>query len=70
MRTCLNRLIGRCTNGCKEDYDTNHHPNNYDCVNYQEANIMEFTVKKNEHHILEEKTCHGLKNIALKVLEK
>jgi len=46
MRTCLNRLIGRCTNGCKEDYDTNHHPNNYDCVNYQEANIMEFTVKK------------------------
>ncbi len=51
MKTCLNRLIGICeiiNNGgeCKQDYDTSHHPNNYDCVNYQEANVLEFHVVK------------------------
>jgi hypothetical protein len=48
MKTCLNRLIGKCENGCKRDYDTNHHPNNYDCVNYQESVVMEFKVRENE----------------------
>jgi hypothetical protein len=49
-KTCLNRLIGRCENinrgrECKKDYDTAHHPNNYDCPNYHEANMLVFEVK-------------------------
>ena len=50
MKTCLNRLIGRCEHmngreGCKSDYDTTHHPNNYDCKDYQEANMIMFEVR-------------------------
>ncbi len=46
MKTCLNRLIGRCKNKCLRDYDTNHHPNNYDCSKYHEITMLEFTVVK------------------------
>ena len=66
MKTCLNRLIGKCKNRCQRDYDTNHHPNNYDCANYQEVNVIEFVVSENGKDTLEEKSCHGLKNIAQK----
>jgi hypothetical protein len=52
-KTCLNRLIGRCknTNGkeeCKRDYDTTHHPNNYDCKDYQEVSMITFEVKNED----------------------
>jgi hypothetical protein len=52
MKTCLNRLIGRCENRCQRDYNATHHPNNYDCVNYREVNVLEFTASKK---ILEQK---------------
>jgi len=39
-------LIGRCENGCERDYNENHHPNNYDCVNYQEVNFVEFEIQE------------------------
>ena len=63
-KTCLNRLIGRCedTNRggeCKKDYDTAHHPNNYDCPNYHEATIIERTFGRNgrlSYRILEKKS--------------
>jgi len=38
-KTCLNRLLKRCKK-CKRDYDTKHHPNNLDCPNYHEINIL------------------------------
>ena len=45
MKTCLNRLIGICENLCQRDYDTNHHPNNYDCKDYTEINLLTFEVQ-------------------------
>ena len=44
VKTCLNRLIGRCKKLCKQDYDISHHPNNYDCKDYQEVNLITFEV--------------------------
>lgn len=51
MKTCLNRLIGRC-DGCERDYNAEHHPNNYDCPNYKEVNINIINVieKEEEEH--------------------
>jgi len=46
LKTCLNRLIKTCENRCQRDYDNFHHPNNYDCRDYQEVNVLEFTVVK------------------------
>jgi hypothetical protein len=46
VKTCLNRLIGGCKNICQSDYDISHHPNNYDCKDYHEIPILEFTVVK------------------------
>lgn len=48
MKTCLNRLIGRCEKICEMDYDTTHHPNNYDCKDYKEVNFFEFEVKERD----------------------
>jgi hypothetical protein len=50
-KTCLNRLIGICENatngqGCRIDYDTTHHPNNYDCPKYHEVTLLERTTVK------------------------
>jgi hypothetical protein len=42
--TCLNRFLGRCTE-CSEDYNTNHHPNNYDCKNYKPTKYFELNVE-------------------------
>lgn len=39
IKTCLNRFLGHCE-GCKRDYNQNHHPNNIDCPNYQEMAIL------------------------------
>ena len=36
---CLNRLIGKCSN-CTPDYDSNHHPNNYDCPGYRPTGLI------------------------------
>jgi len=38
-KTCLNRFLGRCQ-GCIEDYNEGHHPNNYDCRDYKEIKII------------------------------
>ena len=46
MKTCLNRFLGRCD--CDRDYNTEHHPNNYDGPNYYEIDIHTFTVEKNK----------------------
>ena len=49
IRTCLNRKNRVCQiygRRCEKDYDTNHHPNNYDCTGYLEANVVEFEVKE------------------------
>ena len=45
---CLNRFLGRCKD-CSEDYNVNHHPNNYDCRDYKELRIVIFEVKKQEN---------------------
>ena len=40
--TCLNRFLKRfkkCEN-CKEDYNRNHTPTNYDCEDYFEVKIL------------------------------
>ncbi len=46
MKTCLNRLIGRCDN-CDIDY-SNKYPNNMHCSNYREINVHTFDVKEPE----------------------
>ena len=47
METCLNRLLRRCEEEiCKRDYNSDHHPNNYDCPKYHETNIIMINVKK------------------------
>lgn len=48
MEDCLNRLIKTCEvirggGVCERDYDPSHHPNNYDCPNYHEIPLLEFT---------------------------
>ncbi len=50
MKTCLNRLLGRCQN-CTEDYDTTHHPNNYDCPWYKEVKILTHEIIEKEDDI-------------------
>ena len=50
MKTCLNRLLGRCQN-CTEDYDTTHHPNNYDCPWYKEVKILTHEIIEKEDNI-------------------
>lgn len=52
MKTCLNRLIGRCKD-CTINYNSNNHPNNYDCKDYQEANIHTFEVEKKDEEGLD-----------------
>jgi hypothetical protein len=44
MKTCLNRLIGKCKD-CIPNYDLQNRPNNYDCKGYQEANIQTLKVE-------------------------
>jgi len=61
VKTCLNNFLKRCEN-CQRDYDTNHHPNNYDCPNYQETEVMTFIAYEKGYQTLEEKSCRGLKN--------
>lgn len=39
MKTCLNRFLGRCEK-CTRDYDPGHHPNNLDCPNYHEIEVL------------------------------
>lgn len=41
--TCENRFLGKCKN-CQPDYDTSHHPNNYDCPFYKEMKLETFNV--------------------------
>jgi hypothetical protein len=46
MKTCLNRLIGRCKD-CKADYEPvspAHPANNLDCKNYYEVKLHTFRV--------------------------
>jgi hypothetical protein len=52
MKTCLNRLIGNCKN-CTPDYNPQNHPNNYNCRNYHEVNLLSFDIKDKT---LEERT--------------
>lgn len=57
MKTCLNRVIKTCDvriNGgvCKQDYDNSHHPNNYDCKNYHEINMLIFEVTPKEGNLM------------------
>jgi len=54
MKVCLYRgkAFGKCKE-CQRDYDTNHHPNNYDCRDYVEINLLTFNVKDKT---LEDKT--------------
>ena len=42
---CLNRWLGRC-HDYKEDYDLNHHPNNFDCSSYKPIQVIYFYVQK------------------------
>jgi len=44
MKTCLNRLIGRC-HDCDIDY-SNKYPNNMHCSNYREINLHTFEVRE------------------------
>ena len=43
--TCINHFLGRCKD-CKEDYDTQHHPNNLDCPYYKTVKYLILTIKK------------------------
>jgi len=40
---CLNQLFGRCQ-GCTEDMDTRHHPNNLDCPRFKPVSIGSLTI--------------------------
>ena len=42
---CLHRVIGNCKD-CIRDFDTSHHPNNYDCPKYREVRIVILNIKK------------------------
>lgn len=53
--TCFNRYSGICKN-CTEDYDTAHHPNNYDCKRYLEMPVYEVRVAPNEEEKLARET--------------
>jgi len=44
MKTCLNRLLGRCKTICTRDYNIKHHPNNLDCPDYIEADVCRFKI--------------------------
>jgi hypothetical protein len=43
MITCLNRFLGFCPK-CQEDYDTNKHPNNFDCPRFHLIYISVVTI--------------------------
>jgi hypothetical protein len=38
-KTCLHRINGECKS-CLIDYSPNHHPNNYDCRDYVDVDIV------------------------------
>lgn len=45
--TCLNRFSGKCKK-CTRDYDSSHHPNNKDCMYYQEIIVRTLIVLPKE----------------------
>lgn len=42
---CLHRKVGDCRH-CTADYDTTHHPNNFDCSKYSQVTFICFYVNK------------------------
>lgn len=43
MYDCLHRFLGECPK-CVPDYDTSHHPNNYDCPRFYKIGVGFFGV--------------------------
>ena len=44
-RVCVNKFLGRCP-ACVEDYDINHHPNNFDCDSHYPIKAIFFEVEE------------------------
>jgi len=44
---CREKFLGKCEKECTPDFNTNHHPNNYDCPNFTERiKMYQFEVRE------------------------
>ena len=47
---CKNKLLGLCKD-CIIDFDTSHHPNNFDCLNYDAVGIILIKVQDKKYKL-------------------
>jgi hypothetical protein len=59
-KICLHKLNNECKS-CLPDFDKRHHPNNYDCVDYEEVDIIIREVKSYEFEAQKPVNSIGLK---------